>query len=39
MVDKKEVEDLLARFTIGAIAAFDDHGIRYVYTCTYLNIV
>jgi hypothetical protein len=23
------IEDLLMRFTIGAIAAFDDHGIRY----------
>lgn len=29
IVDASEVEDILARFTIGAIAAFDDHGIRY----------
>jgi hypothetical protein len=29
MIRKDEVEDMLARFTIGAIAAFDDHGIRY----------
>lgn len=29
VVDVKDVEDLLARYTIGAIAAFDDHGIRY----------
>jgi hypothetical protein len=29
MLKKEDVEDLLARFTIGAIAAFDDHGIRY----------
>jgi hypothetical protein len=28
-VTKSEVEDLLARYTIGAIAAFDDHGIRW----------
>jgi hypothetical protein len=28
-VSIQEVEDLLARFTIGAVAAFDDHGIRY----------
>ncbi|KAH8628645.1 hypothetical protein IG631_15902 [Alternaria alternata] len=26
---KEELEDLLMRFTIGAVAAFDDHGIRY----------
>jgi hypothetical protein len=26
---KEEVENLLMRFTIGAVAAFDDHGIRY----------
>ncbi|KAF2131526.1 hypothetical protein P153DRAFT_355296 [Dothidotthia symphoricarpi CBS 119687] len=25
----EEVESLLSRFTIGAVAAFDDHGIRY----------
>lgn len=25
----KDVEELLARFAIGAIAAFDDHGIRH----------
>ena len=24
-----EIEDLIGRFTIGTIAAFDDHGIRY----------
>ncbi|KAH7397120.1 hypothetical protein BKA66DRAFT_409049 [Pyrenochaeta sp. MPI-SDFR-AT-0127] len=29
MVSKEEVEDMLMRFTIGAVAAFDDHGIRY----------
>jgi hypothetical protein len=29
MVTKDEVEELLSRFTISAIAAFDDHGIRY----------
>ncbi|KAI4946130.1 hypothetical protein J4E91_007573 [Alternaria rosae] len=28
-IAKSEVEDLLMRFTIGAVAAFDDHGIRY----------
>ncbi|KAG9186961.1 hypothetical protein G6011_10069 [Alternaria panax] len=28
-ISKKEVEELLMRFTIGAVAAFDDHGIRY----------
>ncbi|KAF1941290.1 hypothetical protein EJ02DRAFT_378242, partial [Clathrospora elynae] len=28
-VEKQEVEDMLMRFTIGAVAAFDDHGIRY----------
>ncbi|RMZ68881.1 hypothetical protein GMOD_00002766 [Pyrenophora seminiperda CCB06] len=28
-VEKHEIEDLLMRFTIGAVAAFDDHGIRY----------
>ncbi|KAF1956229.1 hypothetical protein CC80DRAFT_413608 [Byssothecium circinans] len=27
-VNKTTIEDLLSRFTIGAIAAFDDHGIR-----------
>jgi hypothetical protein len=29
VVSKKEVEDMLMRFTIGAVGAFDDHGIRY----------
>jgi hypothetical protein len=29
VVTTKEVEHMLMRFTIGAIAAFDDHGIRY----------
>ncbi|KAI8936484.1 hypothetical protein NX059_006889 [Plenodomus lindquistii] len=29
VVTKEEVENLLMRFSIGAIAAFDDHGIRY----------
>ncbi len=29
VVTKEEVEMLLMRFTIGAIAAFDDHGLRY----------
>ena len=29
VVSAEEVEDILARFTIGAIAAFDDHGIRH----------
>ncbi|KAF3000215.1 hypothetical protein E8E13_007123 [Curvularia kusanoi] len=29
IVSAEEVEDMLARFTIGAIAAFDDHGIRH----------
>lgn len=29
VVTTEEVEELLARYTIGAIAAFDDHGIRY----------
>jgi hypothetical protein len=28
-VSKDQVEDLLARYTIGAIAAFDDHGVRW----------
>jgi hypothetical protein len=28
-VTKEDVEDLLARFTIGSIAAFDDHGLFY----------
>ncbi|KAH7114487.1 hypothetical protein B0J11DRAFT_137323 [Dendryphion nanum] len=28
-IKTNEVEDLLARFSIGAIAAFDDHGMRY----------
>ncbi|KAF1831497.1 hypothetical protein BDW02DRAFT_600743 [Decorospora gaudefroyi] len=28
-VTKEEVADMLMRFTIGAVAAFDDHGIRY----------
>jgi hypothetical protein len=28
-VSAQEVEDLLMRFTIGAIGAFDDHGIRF----------
>lgn len=29
IISKDDVEDLLSRFTIGAVAAFDDHGIRY----------
>ncbi|KAF2447650.1 hypothetical protein P171DRAFT_452865 [Karstenula rhodostoma CBS 690.94] len=29
VVNKTDVEELLARYTIGAIAAFDDHGERY----------
>lgn len=29
VITTKEVEDLLMRFTAGAVAAFDDHGIRY----------
>lgn len=29
MLGAREIEELLARFTIGAVAAFDDHGIRY----------
>lgn len=29
IITKDEVEDLLSRFTIGSIAAFDDHGLRY----------
>ena len=29
VVTTRDVEDLLMRFTIGAVAAFDDHGIRY----------
>ncbi|RAQ99637.1 hypothetical protein DDE82_008054 [Stemphylium lycopersici] len=29
LIAKEDVEDLLMRFTIGAVAAFDDHGIRY----------
>lgn len=28
-LEPADVEDLLARFTIGAVAAWDDHGIRY----------
>lgn len=28
-VTKQEVEEMLMRFTIGAVAAFDNHGIRY----------
>ena len=28
-VQKQEIEDILMRFTIGAVASFDDHGIRY----------
>lgn len=28
-VETKDVEDMLMRFTIGAIAAFDDHGVKY----------
>jgi hypothetical protein len=28
-ITQKEIEDMLMRFTIGAVAAFDDHGIRY----------
>lgn len=29
VVTDKDVEGMLMRFTIGAVAAFDDHGIRY----------
>lgn len=29
IITKDEVEDLLSRYTIGAIAAFDDHGLQY----------
>lgn len=29
IVSVRDVENLLARYTIGAIAAFDDHGLRY----------
>jgi hypothetical protein len=29
IVTTKDVEDMLARFTIGTIASFDDHGVRY----------
>ncbi|KAF2691070.1 hypothetical protein K458DRAFT_287043 [Lentithecium fluviatile CBS 122367] len=29
MLQKEDIEDLISRFTIGAVAAFDDHGIRY----------
>lgn len=29
VVTTEEVENLLMRFTIGAVAAFDDHGLRY----------
>ncbi|KAF2869996.1 hypothetical protein BDV95DRAFT_497925 [Massariosphaeria phaeospora] len=29
IVNIKEVEGLLSRYTIGAVAAFDDHGVRY----------
>jgi hypothetical protein len=28
-VTKQEIEEMLMRFTIGAVAAFDDHGVRY----------
>ncbi|PVI08426.1 hypothetical protein DM02DRAFT_510253 [Periconia macrospinosa] len=28
-VNAATIEDLLSRFTIGAVAAFDDHGLRY----------
>ena len=28
-MNESAVEDLMARFTIGAIAAFDDHGLRF----------
>ena len=28
-INKEQVEDLLMHFTINAVAAFDDHGIRY----------
>jgi hypothetical protein len=28
-VSKQDVEEMLMRFSIGAVAAFDDHGIRY----------
>jgi hypothetical protein len=29
VVTTQDVEDMLMRFTIGAVAAFDDHGLRY----------
>ncbi|KAF2633346.1 hypothetical protein BU25DRAFT_328205 [Macroventuria anomochaeta] len=29
LVDTAKVQDIIMRFTIGAIAAFDDHGIRH----------
>jgi hypothetical protein len=31
-VNAAQVEDMLMRFTIGAVAAFDDHGIKYTLT-------
>jgi hypothetical protein len=34
-VATQEVEDMLMRFVIGAVAAFDDHGIRYNLTKQY----
>ena len=36
VVSKQEVEDMLMRFTIGAVAAFDDHGIRYNMTAQHV---
>ncbi|KZM18454.1 uncharacterized protein EKO05_0001303 [Ascochyta rabiei] len=36
IVNASEVEDMLMRFTIGAIAAFDDHGIRHNVTDQYV---
>lgn len=29
LVNRQDVEEIISRFTIGAIAAFDDHGPRY----------
>lgn len=36
VVNASEVADMLMRFTIGAIAAFDDHGIRHNVTNQYV---
>jgi hypothetical protein len=37
IVSKQEVEEMLMRFTIGAIGAFDDHGIRFNITKQYVR--